>query len=168
MRRACRSTSDPHSVSTTPVRLLAIRSAPIMDSSRRMCALTAGWVRSRRWAVLVKLPSSQMATNVRSRSVGILVLPAIVGPPLTSLLCRQLSCIARPVPCRRVFYRVPMFFLPLSRHAGKGPSRPGGVGGGPVGLEPVTPRVDERHGGAGQDHNSSNGCGAEHRDQAPA
>src|SRR5262245_41836927 len=45
------------------------------DSSRRIWALTAGWVSSKRWAALVKLPSSQMATNVRSRSVGMLVLP---------------------------------------------------------------------------------------------
>src|SRR4030095_11051596 len=60
-----------------PERLFSIRSAPIMDSRRRIWALTAGWVRSNRWAALVKLPSSQIATNVRSRSVGILAGPEI-------------------------------------------------------------------------------------------
>src|SRR5262245_22960649 len=80
MRRACRSTSSPHSVSLTPERLFSIRSAPMSDSSRRIWALTAGCVRSKRWAALVKLPSSQMATNVRSRSVGMLVIPAPACP----------------------------------------------------------------------------------------
>src|SRR5262249_17424405 len=56
-------------------RLFSIRSAPMSDSRRRIWALTAGWVSSNRWAALVKLPSSQMATKVRSRSVGMLVIP---------------------------------------------------------------------------------------------
>src|SRR6267142_2116857 len=109
MRRACRSTSVPHSVSTTPVRLFVIRSAPIMDSNRRICALTAGWVRSRRLAVLVKLPNSQIATNVRSRSVGMLVLPdELNSPSPASPLGCWLSCMSThspldPAPPPRAF-----------------------------------------------------------------
>src|SRR5262249_2514644 len=91
--------SVPHSVRVTPERLFSIRSAPIMDSSRRMWALTAGWVRSNRWAALVKLPSSQIATKVRSRSVGILVMPVgVVSMPASDSTTSPLRC--RPLRIR--------------------------------------------------------------------
>src|SRR5262245_35232541 len=168
MRRACRSTSVPHSVRTTPVRLLAIKSAPIMDSSRRMCALTAGWVRSSIWAVLVKLPSSQIATNVRRRSVGILILPKIAAA-LEALSCCQLSCITLP-PCRRAFHGSPPSFY---HHRGKRVQDHhtyGAMGRGAYarGLEPVTPRIDQRYDRADRDHDGSNGRGVEHSDEASA
>src|SRR5262245_61845179 len=176
MRRACRRTSVPASVRTTPVRLLAIRSAPIMDSSRRMCALTAGWVRSRRLAVLVKLPSSQIATNVRRRSVGILILPKIADAPSpAALLCGQLSCIALPLslPLAAAGFStaVPCPFTTLPARAYR-TIAPGWLWRATRvredSSEPVAPSIDQRHGRAGQDHNGTNGRGAEHRDQAPA
>src|SRR5262245_59691516 len=174
IRRACRSTSVPHSVRTTPVRLFVIRSAPIMDSSRRMCALTAGWVRSRRLAVLVKLPSSQIATNVRSRSVGILILPKIADAPSPAApLCCQLSCIALPLPLAAAGFStaVPCPFTTLPARAYR-TIAPGWLWRATRvqedSSEPVAPSIDQRHGRAGQDHNGTNGRGAEHRDQAPA
>src|SRR5262245_53048135 len=151
-----------------------------MDSSRRMCALTAGWVRSRRLAVLVKLPSSQIATNVRNRSVGILILPEIADslPPATTRSCCQLSCITLPppCPCRRAFHGGPLSFYHCRGEGVQGPSRSGAMGRGanaqqPKGrnsLHPVTPGIDQRHGRAGQDDNGSNRHGVEHRDEAPA
>jgi hypothetical protein len=43
-----------------------------MVSMRFICALTAGWVRPRRLAALVRLPVSEMAINVRTISIGTL------------------------------------------------------------------------------------------------
>src|SRR5690242_379439 len=77
--------TSPFAVSVTPGALLSNTSTPSIICSRLICALTAGCVTPSDWAARVKLRRSITASSVRSRSVGMFVIPRPVqlrAPPL--------------------------------------------------------------------------------------